>query len=305
MIHDADFNDDREALAEARRAVDRLVEENQQLRAQLADHHFARELREVFSLATTAGTIAAPVAHSRLLELIVRTAEHVISARAAALFLVDEAAGELVLEVATGPKAAEVRQLRLPIGHGIAGLVAVSAQPMAISDAQRDPQHAADIAMRVGYLPTSLLCVPLSYEDQVIGVLELLDKVGASSFGLADIEALGLFAEQAAVAIEQSRTLQSLAALIGEVLDLLGETLDPRTQRLRQDAQAFARRIEEESGYQQALALARLIQELARDSQDGLAACQTIVRAFVEYAQSRTGPGGQLGGTSGYLGLSR
>ena len=41
---------------------------------------------------------------------------------------------------------------------------------------------------------------------EIIGVLELLDKEGASSFSPADMEALGLFANQAAVSIEQSRT---------------------------------------------------------------------------------------------------
>jgi GAF domain-containing protein len=175
---------------------------------------------------------------------------------------------------------------------------------MAISDAQHHPQHAADVAARVGYQPSSILGVPLSYEDQVIGVLELLDKVGASAFGLADIEAVGLFAEQAAVAIEQSRTLQSLAALIGEVLHLLNGASDPRTERLRQDARAFARRIEEEPGYQQALNLARQIQELGRDGPAALRACQSIVRAFAEYAHDRTGPDG-YGVLSRAAGLSR
>jgi GAF domain-containing protein len=272
-----------------------LSDEPRRVERQLADDRFARELREVFSLATTAGTIAAPVVHSRLLEMIVQTAAHVISARAASLFLLDESAGELVLEVATGPKAAAVRGLRLPIGHGIAGLVAASAQPMAVSDAQRDPKHAVDVAARVGYLPTSILCVPLTYEDRVIGVLELLDKVCATSFGLADIEALGLLANQAAVAIEQSRTLQSPAALIGEVLHLLGETSDPRVHQLRQAARAFAQRIEEEPGYQQALDLARLIQELGRHGEEELKACRTVVRAFVDYARSRHSPTEELG----------
>jgi GAF domain-containing protein len=294
-MSDSGGTEDRNALAEAQRIVAQQADEIQRLRAQLSDDRFARELREVFSLAATAGTIAAPVAHSRLLELIVQTAAHVISARAASLFLLDEAADELVLEVATGPKAAEARRLRLPIGHGIAGLVAASAQPMAISDAQRHPQHAADIAARVGYLPTSILCVPLTYEDQTIGVLELLDKVGAASFGLADIEALGLFAEQAAVAIEQSRTLRGLAALIGEMLHLLGDTSDPRIHQLQEEARAFARRIEDEPAYQQALELARLIQQLGRHGEADLKACQTIVRAFVDYARSRPGLGEDLG----------
>jgi hypothetical protein len=89
--------EDRDAQSEAHQTIASPAEENQRLREQLSDERFARELREVFSLATTAGTVAAPVAHSRLLEMIVQTAAHVISAQAASLFLLDEVAGELVL----------------------------------------------------------------------------------------------------------------------------------------------------------------------------------------------------------------
>jgi GAF domain-containing protein len=287
--------EDRDDLAEAQRTITRQAEEIGRLRRQLDDDRFARELRDVLSLAATAGTIAAPVTHSRLLELVVQTAATAIGARAASLFLVDEATSELVLQFAIGPKADAIRQLRVPVGRGVAGLVASSGQPMAISDAQRDPRHASEIAARVGYLPASILCVPLSYEDEVIGVLELLDKVGAASFGLADIEALGLFARQAAVAIEQSRTLRSLAALIGEVLHLFGEGADPSARQLRDEARAFAQRIEEEPAYREALELARLIQELGGHGPAELAACRTIVRAFAEYARSRSAPGGDVG----------
>ena len=120
--------------------------------------------------------------------------------------------------MALGSKAKEVRKFRIPLGHGIAGLVAVSGQPMAISDAKSDPRQAADIAQSVGYEPESILGVPLFYEEEVVGVLELLDREGAPSYSSADMATLGLFANQAAVAIEQSRARGNLAALLGEAL---------------------------------------------------------------------------------------
>src|SRR5206468_5403043 len=118
------------------------------------------------------------VTHSRLLEMIVQTAAQVISARAASLFLINRQTQELVFEVALGQKAEDVKKFTVPLGHGIAGLVAVSGQPIAVSDASKDPRQAADIARSVGYVPQTILCVPLFYNDQIIGVLELLDKEG-------------------------------------------------------------------------------------------------------------------------------
>lgn len=111
-------------------------EEISSLKRRLADERFAEDLRDALTLAGAAGTIAAPVAHARLLEMIVETAAHVIPSRAASLFLVDEKTEELIFEVALGSKADEVRKFRIPLGHGIAGLVAVSGQRMAVSDAE-------------------------------------------------------------------------------------------------------------------------------------------------------------------------
>ena len=146
-------------------ALARAQEEISRLRRKLADERFAEELKDALTLAAAAGEIASPVTHSRLLEMIVETAASVIPSRAASLFLIDEETEELIFEVALGPEAEEVRKFRIPLGQGIAGLVAVSGQPMAISDASSDPRQAADIAKRVGYEPESILCVPLIHNE--------------------------------------------------------------------------------------------------------------------------------------------
>src|SRR5438067_1273564 len=214
VMKDEPQAEEQDALAEARKTIARQTAELERLRGQLAADQFGKELRDVFSLAVTTGTIATPVVHSRLLETIVEMAAHVISARAASLYFIDEESQELVVEHSLGPKAGEVKGIRVPLGHGIVGVVAATGQPMAVWDAQSDPRHAADIAERLGYLPKSILGVPLLYSDRVIGVLELFDKEGGSKFNSMDLETLELFANQAAIAIEQSRTLQNLTLLI-------------------------------------------------------------------------------------------
>lgn len=272
----------------------RAREEIARLKRRLADERFAEDLRGALTLTAVAGTIATPVTHSRLSEMIVQTAAHVISARAAALFLVDEDAQELVFEVALGSKAEEVRKFRVPLGHGIAGLVAVSGQPMAVSDAQSDPRQAADIAQSIGYVPESILCVPLFYEDRTIGVLELLDKEGAPSFSAADMEALGLFSNQAAVAIEQSRVQRNLASLLAEAVESPAGGPDGEEERSRR-AREFAASVEEDPRFVRALELARLVQEVASQGDNEGKACRAILRGFAEYLRLRPNPGGELG----------
>jgi GAF domain-containing protein len=274
-----------DALAEANRTIARQAEEIERLNRRVAGERFAEDLRAAMTLAASAGAIASQVTHSRLLEMIVEAAAHVISAGAASLFLIDEETQELTFEVALGQKAEEVRKFRVPLGHGIAGLVAVSGQPMAISDAQKDPRLASDIAQAVGYTPSSIVCVPLFYNEQIIGVLELLDKQGAPSFSTADIEILGFFANQAAVAIEQSRTHRSLRGLLLEVLSSLSTAKDNET--LQQGARTFAAGLEEDPTYRRAMELAQLVRQIAQRGEDEAELCRTILRGVADYLRSR------------------
>ncbi len=283
-VQDADV-----ALAQARAEIARL-------RQQLADERLAEELRAVLRVAATVATTATPTAHGQLLEMILETAAHVINARAGALFLIDEASSDLVFEVALGEKATVVKGLRVPLGHGIAGLVAVSGQPIAISDAQRDPRQARDIAERVGYTPRSILCVPLIHDDQVVGVLELLDKDGAPSFTTADMEVLGLFANQAAVAIEQSRLHRDLGALVGELLRSLEGIPDGQKRGLQDQVRTFFSRLEADPAYVESLALAQLIHEIADQGEHEAQACQALLRGFADYLRTRPQPTGSFGG---------
>lgn len=279
---------EREEFARAREEISRL-------KRRLADERFAEELRDALTLAAAAGSIASPVEHSRLLEMIVETAASVIPSRAASLFLVDEGAEELVFEVALGSKAEEVRKFRIPLGHGIAGLVAVSGQPMAVSDAASDPRQAADIARSVGYAPESILCVPLFYDEEVIGVLELLDREGTSSYSAQDMSILGLFANQAAVAIEQSRAHGSVAALLGGVLGSLGGVPEHRREDLREGAGSFVEGAEEDAAHRRALELAELVREISHQGEEEFAACRTILQGFAEYLRSKPRPEDEAG----------
>ena len=267
--------------------ITRQAEEIERLKRRVADDLFAEELRSALSLTASAAALSTPVPQSRLLEMIVETAAYLITSRGAALFLIDEETQELVFEVALGDKAAEVRKFRIPLGTGIAGLVAVTGQPMAISDAQSDPRQAADIAKAVDYKPDSLLCVPLFFNDQIIGVLELLDREGQPSYTPEDMEALGLFAGQAAVAIAQSRTQQRLSALLAETLAASSALSPEQIAHLQQGADAMAARLEDDGVFQRRLSLARLTLEIAGQGEAETQACEAILRGFAEFLRSR------------------
>jgi GAF domain-containing protein len=272
--------------------IARQAEELAQLRGEVADERLAVRLRDALTVAAATSRIGTPVTQPRLLELIVATAAQVIGARASALLLLDETTQELVFTVATGPQADAVKPFRVPLGHGIAGLVAATGQPLAIADAGRDPRQASDIARSVGYVPESLLCVPLIVNGQTIGVLELLDKADAPSFHPADIQTLGLFADLAAVAIEQSRHNEHLARFLADTLIGSSDSLrqQPGTQ---EEVRAFATHVEASSDYRQALDLATLVQEIAGRGEREARSGQALLEGFAAYLRTQPHFGGE------------
>ena len=83
---------------------------------------------------------------------------------------------ELVFRAAAGVGAAEVIGLRLPVGRGIAGWAVASGQAIAVADVNADQRFDRESAASTGYLPTTILAVPVEDDEGPRGVLEVLDR---------------------------------------------------------------------------------------------------------------------------------
>jgi GAF domain-containing protein len=169
-----------------------------------------RLLEQVAALAADLGPALAPVGQTELLRSITAAARELFGAAACSLALLDDAQETLTFHVASGAGAEEVVGQRVPVDRGIAGWVVSSGQPVAVADVAHDPRFAADVAEATGYVPSSVLAMPLQTDREVLGVIELLDQQADTPAGRRDMELLGLFARQAALAIEASRVFTSL-----------------------------------------------------------------------------------------------
>jgi two-component system cell cycle response regulator len=99
-------------------------------------------------------------------------------------------------------------QLRLKIGVGITGWVALHGTPVYLPDAAHDPRVRV-IPGTEPDLPESLLVVPMIYEESVIGVL-VLSKLGLRQFTEDDLRLLVIYASLAAQAMANAATNKEL-----------------------------------------------------------------------------------------------
>ena len=162
--------------------------------------------------AVAAGVLPSEEQFARLLHSIVEVARSIFGAKASSMFLFDEEADELVFAAVAGEGEQHLVGMRLPSSTGIAGWVLSSGTPLVIEDVQSDPRFASEVAAKTGFVPKGLMAVPLLDEERVLGVLQVLDRPQRESFSLREMDLLGLFANQASIALTLLQTARRARA---------------------------------------------------------------------------------------------
>jgi len=231
------------------------------------------------------GRALIPSSDLPLLQSIVDAAARIFGAAAASIALVDEDRKELEFKVSYGAGNDEVVGMKIPIDKGIAGYVAMTGQPIGISNVREDARFNKDFAESTGYVPQSILATPLLWGDRVIGVMEVLDKINAPSFGMEEMELLGMFADQAAIAIYQAQQFRNISsAFVEGVKEILADDADgDRTQLMG----ILERSSQDRESTDDVLAIAELFSAISDLGESERKACLQILTAFRDYVRSQ------------------
>jgi signal transduction histidine kinase len=168
------------------------------------------------SLAEISRDLASTLDLNALLDRIVHAAADLSNAEAASILLYDGNKQELYFESATNLAEPILRGLVVPVEGSIAGWIVSHRKPLIISDTQKDPRHFGNIAKLTNVTTTSMLAVPLTAKDKVVGVLEAINK-RHENFNGEDQDVLMALGAQAAVAIENARLFHQ-SDLIAEMI---------------------------------------------------------------------------------------
>ena len=162
----------------------------------------------------------------RLLLLVIKEVNRLMNAERGTFYIVDQEKGELWSKIA---QKAEISEIRLKIGVGIAGHVAKTGEVINIPDAYNDDRFNPAIDKKTGFKTRSILCIPIfqatndpDSKREIIGVLQILNKTDGV-FDKADEELLASMASQIAISLNNSLLYSKLEKKLGE-LDLLYET---------------------------------------------------------------------------------
>lgn len=129
-------------------------------------------LAEVLGAARRPGTD--PAANAQALTDTCRRARDGLGAAAVSVAELD--GDHLVYRAAVGEGAEVIVGTRLPVDRGLAGYAAVSGQSLSVARPADDPRFARDIAESTGFVPNSLLVIPIVVDGAVLGVVSVLDR---------------------------------------------------------------------------------------------------------------------------------
>lgn len=220
--------------------------QKQQLTRALAELDVARlKITDLKSLLQVSSILSSNIDSHRLLETIVANALDIVKAEGAALLLYDSKGKDLYYEaiVASHKGVFADRDRRVKIGEGIAGWVAEHKIPVYIPDMKKDARFVHFPTKDLGMEVQSIIAVPMLSRDQILGVLEAVNPSMKRFVADEVVELFNFFANEAAVAISNSRSFGEFRKLFVSTVRSLTQALeakDPYTSGHAQRVSEFA-----------------------------------------------------------------
>lgn len=179
-------------------------------------------LEEIFEIArslNSAGDL------DDLLKKIGDAAERLSDSEASSILLVTEDKKNLYFRVASGDQARSLKTMMIPFGHGIAGAVAQNRKFEMINDPKSDSRFSGKFDKASGFQTRSLLCVPMLFQDEMIGVLEVLNK-RKSVYADEDVRLLSSLASLASVAVANIKLIGEQKNFFSYVLEIFSTAIE-------------------------------------------------------------------------------
>jgi adenylate cyclase len=169
----------------------------------------------------------------QLLEAFTLKIGQILQADRTTIFLVDREREQLWSKIAQG-EGGESLELRVPMNIGIAGYVATTGAYLNIPDAYAHPLFNKEIDRETGYRTRNILCMPIfnTKQNQVVAVVQLLNKSGGQFFNSTDEQRFREFADSIGIILEScssfyiaARNQRGVVALLNATA-CLGQSLD-------------------------------------------------------------------------------
>ncbi len=176
------------------------------------------ERSKLLALASTTQDINSSLELDEVLQLVMDTIVRLTEAERGFLMLRDSQ-GEMAIRVARNWEQESINPNEFAISRTVIQRVIDTCEPVLTTNAQEDPRFGGHESI-VAYNLRSILCVPLKAKSELIGLIYADNRIRSGLFTEAEKELLTVFADQAAIAIENARLFASVRHTLAEVTEL-------------------------------------------------------------------------------------
>lgn len=165
-----------------------------------------------------------------LLKRIGETAQQLTNSEASSIMLVDEDKQHLYFKIASGEKSFAVKKIKIKIGEGIAGTVALTKKTEIINDVSKDNRFDGKIDRITGFNTRSILAVPMltvvNNKVELIGVLEVLNKKSNEGYNEDDKKLLESLAGLASAILQRAKILEDQRNFFANITEILVSAIE-------------------------------------------------------------------------------
>ena len=203
-----------------------------------------RKDSEVRAIITACEKITSSLRLEEVLRFIQESACNLMNAESSSVILLDSSGKYLKIASSTGTKEEQVTGLSFPSDKGIAGWVIQHSQPVIVNDAESDSRFYHEIDQISGYRTKSICCVPMIFQEKILGVVEVLNYRRAGGFPESKLELFGTFANLAAIALNNAISFDDLSSSYRLLHDqMLNECIDLSENRDMQKIYELCRQV--------------------------------------------------------------
>ena len=146
----------------------------------------------------------------RVLQAIAQSAAAVMRAEASSVLLLDPRRNKLTFKAAVGDRSDALIGEEFDANLGIAGRVCKNGQPELVTDVSQSKHFFKGIDDKSSFRTRGLMAAPLVHQGEILGVVEILNKIGADNFSEADLDLLQIFGNLAANGVRNAQAHQQL-----------------------------------------------------------------------------------------------
>lgn len=164
-----------------------------------------RKIKEMETLNEIVRAINSSLRPKEILKIIMEKTADFVKAEGWSILLLDKEKEELVFEAAAGEAGQKLIGIRLKINQGVAGWVARTGKPLIVEDVTKDPRFYDGVDKKTKFITKSILCVPMKSGNEILGVVEVVNKVGGEPFTKDDLEIFENLVQHITIALRNAQ----------------------------------------------------------------------------------------------------